>query len=99
MGWASRYIARLALGEVVSFRPQGQSMAGRVESGSLCTVEPIDVSRLVVGDVVLCTVRGRQFLHLVKAIRDGRFQIGNNHGHVNGWVTGDGIHGRLVSTE
>jgi hypothetical protein len=42
MGWASRYIQKLRAGETVSFRPHGQSMTGRIESGQLCTVVPID---------------------------------------------------------
>jgi hypothetical protein len=51
------------------------------------------------GDVVLCKVYGREFLHLVKAVQDGRFQIGNNKGHVNGWVGANGIYGKLVAVE
>ena len=36
------------------------------------------------GDVVLCKVNGRHYLHLVKAIQGKRFQIGNNRGRING---------------
>jgi hypothetical protein len=55
MGWATGYIARLKTGQTVAFRPRGQSMTGKIESGQLCTVEPIaDVSVLQVGDIVLC---------------------------------------------
>jgi hypothetical protein len=95
LGWASGHIDRLRRGETVSFRPRGGSMSGRIESGQLCTVSPIDPAMLRVGDVVLCRVRGAEYLHLVKAIRDGRFQIGNNRGHVNGWIGASGIFGRL----
>jgi hypothetical protein len=49
-----------------------------------------------VGDIVLCKVRGAEYLHLVKAIQGSRFQIGNNRGHVNGWVGPNAIFGRLV---
>jgi hypothetical protein len=35
----------------------------------------------------------------VKAVQDGRFQIGNNRGHINGWIGASGIYGRLVSVE
>ena len=41
MGWATHYIAKLKEGEIVQFRPKGNSMTGRVNSGDLCTVEPI----------------------------------------------------------
>jgi hypothetical protein len=54
MGWASRYIQKLLTGETVSFRPHGHSMSGRIESGQLCIVVPIDPAGLEVGDIVLC---------------------------------------------
>jgi hypothetical protein len=96
MGWASGHIEKLRGGETVSFRPRGHSMSGRIESGQLCTVAPVDPTSLRVGDVVLCKVRGREYLHLVKAIQGARFQIGNNRGRINGWVSAGAIFGRLV---
>ena len=69
MGWASGHIVKLRVGETVSFRPRGNSMSGKIESGQLCTVEPVDASLIRVGDVVLCKVNGREYLHLVKAIQ------------------------------
>jgi hypothetical protein len=80
VGWASRYIETLRSGQSVSFRPRGQSMTGRIESGQLCTVIPADPTVLEVGDIVLCKVRGNEYLHIVKAIDGSRFQIGNNRG-------------------
>ena len=73
MGWASFHIAKLQNGQTVQFRPRGGSMKGRVESGQLCTVSPVDPKTLTVGDVVLCKVSGSEYLHLVKAIQDNRF--------------------------
>src|SRR5262249_50217180 len=99
MGWAAKYIEKLQAGEKVSFPPRGHSMKGRVGSGQLCTVEPTDPNTLKVGDIVLCKVRGREFLHLIKAIQGPRFQIGNNRGHINGWITAGGIFGRCVKVE
>ncbi|MBX3158416.1 MAG: hypothetical protein KF773_20775 [Deltaproteobacteria bacterium] len=97
MGWADGHIERLARGETVQFRPRGHSMKGRVESGQLCTVEPLGAAPAEVGEVVLCRVKGTQYLHLVKAIQGERYQIGNNRGGINGWVTARQIHGRLVA--
>lgn len=97
MGWATGYIAKLAAGETVSFRPRGDSMTPRISSGDLCTVAPCDPATLVRGDIVLCKVRGAEYLHLVKAIQGGRFQIGNNHGHINGWVGPNAIFGKLTA--
>ncbi len=84
MGWATHYIPRLQAGETVQFRPRGDSMSGRIESGQLCTVVPADPADLAVGDIVLCKVRDAQYLHLIKAIRGGRYQIGINRGRING---------------
>lgn len=97
MGWASHYIEKLKAGETVSFRPRGNSMKPRIESGQLCTVSPVDPACLQVDDVVLCRVRGNEYLHLVKAIQGDRFQIGNNRGFVNGWVGRNCIFGKLIS--
>lgn len=73
-------------------------MKGRIDSGALCTVEPLG-ERLEVGDIVLCKVRGAQYLHLIKAVRGKQFQIGNNRGGINGWVTRSAIYGVLVKVE
>lgn len=99
MGWAASYMAKLREGETVTFRPRGNSMSPRIESGQLCTVEPIDASALEVGDVVLCKVKGAEYLHFVKAIQGGRYQIGNNRGFINGWIGANAIFGRLVSVQ
>jgi hypothetical protein len=99
VSWATAYIASLQAGETVSFRPRGHSMKGKIESGQLCTVEPVDPAILRVGDIVLCKVNGKQYLHLIKAIQDGRFQIGNNRGRINGWVSANCIYGRCTRVE
>lgn len=96
MGWALLYITKLKLGETVSFRPKGNSMQGKIESGQLCTVQPCDPSTLEVGDIVLCKVKGREYLHLITATRGTQFQIGNNKGRVNGWVSANAIFGRCI---
>jgi hypothetical protein len=97
MGWARGHIERLRAGETVSFRPRGNSMSGKIESGQLCTVVPVNSATLEVGDIVLCKVNGREYLHLIKAIQGPRFQIGNNRGRINGWVSATAIFGKLVA--
>ena len=74
-------------------------MSGKIESGQLCTVEPVDPTTLEVGDIVLCKVNGYEYLHLIKAIQGPRFQIGNNRGRINGWVSQSAIYGKCVSIE
>lgn len=68
MGWAAPYIEKLKRGETVQFRPRGHSMTGRVNDGQLVTVEPLKQAAKR-GDVVLCKVNGREYLHLVKAVK------------------------------
>ena len=97
MGWADNHIEKLKLGETVQFRPKGNSMQGRIESGELCTVAP--ATEIDKGDVVLCKVNGKQFLHLVKAIQGERVQIGNNKGHMNGWTSKSLVYGKLTKVE
>lgn len=99
MGWASQHIARLKEGETVQFRPRGNSMRGKIESGQLCTVEPVDPATLEVGDIVLCKVNGREYLHLIKAIQGARIQIGNNRGRINGWISANSVFGRCTRVE
>jgi hypothetical protein len=97
VGWADGHIARLQDGETVQFRPRGNSMVGKIGSGQLCTVAPLGDHVLAVGAIVLCRVRSAQYLHLVKAIQGERFQIGNNRGGINGWITRRQIFGRLIA--
>lgn len=99
MGWATHYIAQLKAGKVVQFRPRGDSMRGKVDSGQLCTVEPTDAANLKVGDIVLCKVHGAEYLHLVKAIKGNQFQIGNNRGGINGWISANAIFGKCTNVE
>lgn len=99
MGWASPYIEKLRGGETVAFRPRGNSMSGKIESGQLCTVEPVDADAVRVGDIVLCKVNGREYLHIVKVIQGKRFQIGNNRGRINGWISAGAIFGRCSQIE
>lgn len=99
MSWATHHIAKLLEGETVSFRPRGNSMKPRINSGELCVVRPLAEDEMPQpGEVVLCKVRGSQYLHIVKAIRgDDDLQIGNNQGHINGWTKLKNIYGILVS--
>jgi hypothetical protein len=99
MGWASGHIEKLRAGETVAFRPRGNSMSGKIASGQLCTVAPVETACLEVGDIVLCKVNGREYLHLIKAIQGPRFQIGNNRGRINGWVSANAIFGKCVRVE
>jgi phage repressor protein C with HTH and peptisase S24 domain len=98
MSWAN-YVTKLRQGETVSFRPRGNSMRPRIESGQLVTVAP-DTSELRENDIVFCRVKGKYFVHRISAILGhDRYQISNNRGHVNGVVARDAIFGKVVRVE
>jgi len=100
MGWAQGYIAKLKRGETVQFRPRGHSMRGKVDNGDLVTVEPLAESQSIkTGDIVLCKVRGSEYLHLVKSVVQERYLIGNNRGGTNGWIGRSRIFGKCVKVE
>lgn len=100
MTWADTYIAALARGETVQFRPRGNSMAGKIDSGQLVTVAPA-IALPKVGDVVLVRVRARVYLHLVLAVDAVRdtVQIGNNRGRINGWTKRSNVFGLVTGVQ
>ena len=75
-------------------------MKGKIESGQLCTVEPVlDIAELEKGSIVLCKVNGSEYLHMIKAVQGSRFQIGNNRGRINGWIGINAIFGKCTKIE
>jgi hypothetical protein len=77
-------------------RPRGHSMRGRVDAGSLVTLEPFGEYGPRVDEVVLVRCRGREYIHLIKAQQAERFLIGNDRGGLNGWGARNSILGRAV---
>jgi ketopantoate reductase len=101
MGWADDQIRRIARDGEATFKVFGHSMQGRITSGSTVTVRRIaDDQALDIHDVVLVTVKGKQYLHLITGIRKHEgsdvFTIGNNNGLINGDVGRRSIHGVCV---
>lgn len=93
-------IERLLKGETVKFRPHGNSMTPIIKSGQKVTLVPVTEKMILkVGDIVYCKVQGREFLHLISAIKDDHYQISNNHGHINGWTPLKKIYGILIKME
>lgn len=67
-----------------------------IKSGAECLIVPLEDGDPKKGDVVFCRVKGRVLLHLVKAVKGDRYQIGNNKGGINGWVGRQAIFGKLA---
>jgi hypothetical protein len=99
MGWVNDARKELAGGRQVQVRPHGGSMRGRIESGQLVTLAPVDPAEVRAADVVLVEWKGNFLLHLVKEVRDGQLLIGNNLGKVNGWVPAAAAVGRVIGVE
>jgi len=100
MSWAKYAIEALQQGERAVIHPRGNSMRRKVNSGDKVTLDPVATDDVAVGDIVLVKVKGHVYLHLVKAVRGGpQFQIGNNRGGINGWVSPQAIYGRATSVE
>ena len=97
MSRKNHILEQLLSGEIVTWKPTGNSMSGKIESRDQVVIRPVnDLTEINIGDVVYCEVRGNYLLHLVTAIdAKGRYQISNNHGHVNGWTKQ--IYGVVVS--
>ncbi len=80
-------VQRLLRGEDVIHKPHGHSMTPIIKSGQRIVLSPVALNEVEKGDVVLAKVNGRYMIHKVTAVGDsGKFQISNNHGHVNGWT-------------
>jgi hypothetical protein len=99
VNWAQHAIDALAQQQPATVTPHGNSMVGRVKSGQRVELRPSTFPK--VGEVVLVKVKGKVYLHLVKAIRiknaRTEYLIGNTHGGVNGWVGGNAIYGIAIN--
>jgi hypothetical protein len=78
---------KLLAGETIISKEPGNSMTPLIESRQPVEITPTTWEKVEEGDIVYCKVRGSFYTHLVKAKNDKRgVQIGNNHGHINGWT-------------
>jgi hypothetical protein len=92
-------------GEVV-WKPIGSSMTPKIHSGDEVKVIICPPHGFRVGDVVYAKVKGNYYLHLLTAIDtsggsgyNARYQISNNHGHVNGWTDAKNMFGICVQVK
>lgn len=91
----NKKIEKLLAGETIISKEPGNSMTPIIKHRQPVKIEPCTWEDVEVGDIVYCKVRGYVYTHLVKAINDKRgCQIGNNHGHVNGWTKS--VYGKVI---
>lgn len=76
----------------------GQSMTPILENAQPVICEPVrENTELNKNDIVFCKVNGHYMVHKINAIKNNkRYQIANNHGHVNGWISKKNIFGKVV---
>ncbi len=104
MNWASHAIVALGRGESCQVTPHGNSMRPLIESGATVTLAPYGGGEEPAeNDVVLVKAKGTIYLHLIKAARGSaenrQYQIGNNRGGINGWVSRRAIYGKAIKAE
>lgn len=99
MGWLTEALANLRQNKPAQVRPFGGSMRGRIESGQLVTLDPVDASTLAVDDVVLVRWKGSYILHIIKEIRGDEILIGNNLGKINGWASREDVVAKVTAVE
>jgi hypothetical protein len=97
MGWVNDAITELKAGRAAQVRPHGGSMRGRIESGQLVTIAPVDSADVSADDVVLVEWKGNYLLHLVKEATADQLLIGNNIGKINGWVPRSAVVGKVIA--
>jgi hypothetical protein len=84
---------------ILEYKESGNSMTPLIKSQQPVTLAPVDISKLEKGDIVLVKVKGNFYTHLVTAVEDERVQIGNNHGHINGWTSKSKVYGIVTHVD
>lgn len=76
------------------FRAFGSSMEPVIPGGSSVTIEPVDVDKVELGDIVVAEVGDSTMLHLIKAIDvDRRLVEISGTSATSGWTTFDCVYG------
>lgn len=83
----------------VAIRCNGNSMRPLIAPKELIHLFKVEPSVLKVGDAVFVKINGAYQVHKLTAIDGARYQISNNKGWVNGWVSANCIYGLCVQVE
>src|SRR6476660_5414604 len=79
---------------VARFRAFGSSMEPVIPNGSTVTIEPVDVAKVELGDIVVAKVGDSTMLHLVKAFDvDRRLVEISGTSASSGWTALDCVYG------
>jgi hypothetical protein len=79
------------------YKEAGNSMLPILKSKQPVTLEPVTKDTILEeNDIVFCRVKGNYYTHKITGLRNSQFQISNNRGFVNGWVSKDKIFGKVT---
>lgn len=71
-----------------------------IKSRQPVTLAPVcRPEKLRKGDIVYVKVGGRHYTHLIHAVSADKVQIGNNHGHMNGWTSFENVYGIVIEID
>lgn len=81
-------VERLEKGETIISREPGNSMTPILKSREPVILVPeTDWNQFKKGDIAYIKIHGNYYTHLVYAVdKEKGLQIGNNHGHIQGWT-------------
>lgn len=98
MSKASMIAQMLQKGRVIErYKEAGNSMLPIIKSRQPVTLEPVTKdTTLEEGDIVFCKVKSNYYTHKISGIKENQYQISNNKGFVNGWVTREKIFGKVI---
>jgi signal peptidase I len=84
----------------------GHSMKPLFSPGDALYIKKVNHSKLRIGDAVFCKIGRNLQVHKITAIlaptyavHNGRWEISNNHGHLNGWIDESGIYGLCMKAK
>ncbi|MNC18934.1 hypothetical protein D3C81_1224650 [compost metagenome] len=98
MSKASMIAQMLKEGKTIErYKEAGNSMLPIIKSRQPVTLEPVtEDTVLEEGTIVFCKVKSNYYTHKINAIKENRYQISNNKGFVNGWITRNNIFGKVI---
>ena len=82
---------------IEKYKEAGNSMLPIIKSNQPVKLIPVTEDiELKNGDIVFCKVKGKYYTHKISKTKENQYQISNNHGFVNGWITRKNIFGKVV---
>ncbi|AEO93357.1 repressor protein [Bacillus phage G] len=98
MSKASMIAKMLQEGKTIErYKEAGNSMLPILKSKQPVTLEPVTIDIVLKeNDIVFCRVKGNYYTHKITGIRNNQYQISNNRGFVNGWISRDKIFGKVT---